>query len=573
MSADAAPAAPGAVGAGADPAGGAPADAPGGDGRGSGARRLVGSAAVLAAGNLASRLLGFLRDAQIARAYGGGVAASAFSIAERVPKQVYILLIGGQLSAALVPTLTHYAATDRRELRRAVAVVLTAAAVVSGLVALAVATFAAPLASLLVPPGSPLLAEGGDELVAAGLRIMAPACLLFALSGVVTGLLYARERFSAAVFAGAAYNVGMLLAVGGLRQRLGPAALPAGVVLGSAIQLAILVGGARGEGLRGTWRLRHPVLRRIAWLYAPIAAGLVVTDLVIPGVDARYSALGAPGAPAWLGWATRLVQFPHGLLSTTIALAILPALASAHARGEARTFARTLARGLRLVLALTLPAAVGMAVLAGPIVALAYESGGGAFGAADRVGVALALQGFLVGLPFAAIDVPLNYAFYARGNTWLPALIGVLSVAVWWAVARLIGPPAVAGPFSAESAHVGLALADSAKHAAHAGCLFWLVRRSSGRDVAAGVAGTAAAAGLAAAAMGVAVAGADHVLAARLGGGFGPWAVRAAAGAALGAALYVPLAARLGVGEIGWLVGLARERWPSARRGASAPRG
>lgn len=537
----------------------------------SGTRRMAGSAAVLALGNLASRLLGFLRDAQIARAYGGGVAASAFSIAERVPKQVYILLIGGQLSAALVPTLAHYAATDRRELKRAVAVVLTAAAVVSGAVALAVYALAAPLAALLVPAGSPLLAEGGDRLVADGLRIMAPACVLFALSGVVTGLLYARERFSAAVFAGAAYNVGMLVAVYALRDRLGPAALPAGVVLGSAIQLAILLTGARGEGLALTARLRHPVVRRIVLLYAPIAAGLVVTDLFIPGVDARYSALGAPGAPAWLGWATRLVQFPHGLLSTTIALAILPALASAHARGEARTFARTLARGLRLVVALTLPAAVGMAVLAGPIVALAYESGGGAFDAADRVGVALALQGFLVGLPFAAIDVPLNYAFYARGNTWLPALVGVLSVGVWWAVARLVGPPAAHGPFAPEVAHVGLALADSAKHAAHAGCLFWLVRRSSGRGVADGLAATAGAAALAAAVMGIAVAGADHFLASHLDAGFAAWSIRSALGALLGAAVFVPLAARLGVGEIAWLAGLVRERWPGRRVGAAGP--
>lgn len=522
-----------------------------------GTRRLVGSATLLGIGNLASRVLGFVRDAQIARAYGG-VLAAPFSIAERVPKQIYILLIGGQLSAALVPTLAHYGATDRAELKRAVAAVLSAAALVTGLVALAVYALADPLARLLVPVDSPLFAQGGMPIVAQSLRIMAPACLLFALAGVVTGLLYALERFSAAVLAGAAYNLGMILAVFLLRKPLGVAALPTGVVLGSAIQLALLLWGARGQAVRLTWRLGHPVLRRVLVLYAPIAAGLVITDLLVPGIDAKYSTMGANGAPSWLSWATRLVQFPQGFISTTIALAILPTLAAAHARGEAQTYARTLARGMRLVLALTLPAAVGMAVLAGPIVALAYQRG--AFVATDRVGVALALQGFLIGLPFAAIDLPLNYAFYARGNTWLPALIGVLSVGVWWVVARFIGPPAANGPFTHAAAHVGLALADSAKHAAHAGILFWLVRRSSGRDVASGVARTAAAAALAAAVMGAAVFGVDGVIAAHVGDGAAGWAVRGMCGAGLGIAIYLPLAARLGVHEIGWVAGVVRAR-------------
>ncbi|MCC7019182.1 MAG: oligosaccharide flippase family protein [Ardenticatenales bacterium] len=523
-----------------------------------GTRRLVGSAALLGIGNVASRVLGFIRDAQIAQAYGGGVATAAFSIAERVPKQIYVLLIGGQLSAALVPTLAHYGAAKRDELTRAVAVLLSAAAAATGLVALGVYAFATPLAEALVLPESPLRAQGGLPIVAQGLRIMAPACVLFAIGGVVTGLLYALERFSAAVLAGAAYNLGMLLAVFLLRDRLGPAALPTGVVLGSAIQLAVLLYGARGLSLHLTLRLRHSVLRRVLTLYAPIAAGLVITDALVPFVDAGYSSLGADAAPAWLAWATRLVQFPHGFISTTIALAILPALAAAHARGETQTFARTLARGMRLVVALTLPAAVGMAVLAGPIVALAYERG--AFVAADRVGVALALQGFLIGLPFAAIDLPLNYAFYARGNTWLPALIGVLSVGVWWLVARFVGPPAVHGPFPQATSHVGLALADSAKHAAHAAALFWLVRRSSGSEVASGLVRTAAGAAAAAGIMGAVVLGLDLRLAPLVPGGLTGWAMRGGLGAVVGVALYVPLAARLGVREIGWIAGIARSR-------------
>jgi putative peptidoglycan lipid II flippase len=155
--------------------------------------------------------------------------------------------------------------------------------------------------------------------------------------------------------------------------------------------------------------------------------------------------------------ATTLVQLPHGMVAVAISLAVLPTLSRLSAAGDGEGFRRTLGLGLRLVLALIVPAALGLLVLAEPIVALLFEHG--KFTAYDTYWTAWALRCYLLGLVFASIDWPLNYAFYAQQDTLTPALVGILSVGVYLAVAlALIRPLGM----------LGLVLADSAKHFSHA---------------------------------------------------------------------------------------------------------
>jgi len=497
--------------------------------------------------------MGFVRDRVLATSVGPGLELDAFLLAAKVPTHLYTLLIGGQLSAALVPVLAAYRAGPVDALRRAASVLLTAAALATGLAALAVHAFAGPIAAVLAGGMGP----EGVAAVALALRILAPSALLFGVGGVLTGLLLSQERFRGPALAGGVYNLGVIASLGLFYDRLGFVALPLGVVLGSAGQLLLLGLGARDLRLRPALDLRHRALRRVLTLYAPIAIGLVATDVLLPTLDGHYSSQAGLAARSWLDLATRLVQLPHGLITVAISMAILPALAAAHARGEDATFARTLSRGGRMVLALTLPAAVGLAALADPVTGLAFQ--GGAFGDADRAGVALALRVFLLGLPFAAVDWPLNYAFYARGNTWLPALVGLGSFLPWWLVARFAAEPGAVG-VAPGAAFAILAAADSAKHLAHASTMYVLVRRHVGAAAVAGFAATTARSGAAAAAMAVAVLMLDAVLAGTLEPGTASWSLRAVAGTAVGGAIYVALAARLGVGEIGWFARQVRAR-------------
>ena len=503
---------------------------------------------MLAVGNVASRLLGLVREQVIAHDWGGSLEASAFTAAARVPTLIYDLLVGGMLSAALVPVLSAYAVKDRATFWRVASTLVSAVAVLCGLAAVVVVASAPWLSGLLAgsrPEAAPIIETS--------LRWIAPAVLFFGLAGLLTGVLYALERFTLPAATGALYNAGFIVAAVVLADRLGVYALAAGISFGALVQMLTLAPTAVRSGLRLRLDFRHPALRRVVVLYVPIAAGLLVSMIQVAAEPALVFRWGEEPL-SWMRYATNLIQFPHGLIAMAISAAILPRLSANHAESDFAGFAATLARGLRAVLTLTLPAVVGLAVLAEPVTGLVFERG--AFVAADRQAVALALHGYLLGLPFAAIDWPLNDAFDARQQTWVPAAVGVGSIGVWFAVALGL-PPVAEAALPGSTGYMGLVLADSAKHLAHAavmGVLIWRATRGAALD---GVAGTAFRSGLAALVMGVAVFALDQaavdVLQDAAVGQTTVWAVRCGVGIGVGVATYVAAAAVLRVPEVGWL--------------------
>jgi putative peptidoglycan lipid II flippase len=190
--------------------------------------------------------------------------------------------------------------------------------------------------------------------------------------------------------------------------------------------------------------------------------------------------------------ATTLQQMPIGLISVAISVAALPRLSSYFAARDETAYRQTLGRGLRLVWLLVAPAAVMLWLLAEPVTALLFQRG--AFTAADTAQVVAALNIYLIGMVFAAVDFPLNFAFYARNNTLLPALVGVASVVVYTVVAVSLVAPL---------GYLGLVWADTAKQAAHLGIMLLLLWRVVGRLGMQTISGFAQV-GMAAALMGVA---------------------------------------------------------------------
>lgn len=513
------------------------------------AGRIAGAASLLSIGNVLSRILGLVRTQTIAHFFGTSLQADAFNFASKAPQTIYDLLVGGQLHGAIVPVLSDYHSRQRDAFWRAASVLFTVAATVSAAAAVAVLLSADLLAPTLID-GATLGAEA-LQLTAGNLRWMAASILLFGMAGISTGILYVVGRYHYAALAMPIYNLAMIGGFFLLKPVLGYWALAFSVTLGGLAQVLTLGWGLRDSGLRPAWDLGHPALRRSMVLYGPVALGLLVTQLQILA-SVRLASMSGTGVGSMLNYADRLIQFPQGIIASSVAVAILPALAAAHAEGQQRTYQRSLARGLRLVICLVMPAAVGMAVLAGPIIGLAFQSG--QFGDASRLGVTLALWAYLLGLPLAAIDLSLVNAFYARQNTRAPALVGALSVVVYLVAAYLLGPGLHLLGRSDQRLILGLALADSVKHAAHVAMMLWLLYRIGEADSLVGVAGGAWRSGLAALTMGLAVAGLDAVLAGWGGLAVGKlaWGLRALAGTALGAAVYFPLAAFLGVPEIRW---------------------
>jgi putative peptidoglycan lipid II flippase len=531
---------------------------------------------VVALGNITSRVLGLAREIVLTNLFGASRAVDAFSVAIIVPKAIYDLLIGGHVNSALVPVLSEVASRQgRRALWQLVSLLCSVLIVLLALIVLLLEAFAAQVVAVV---------GGGFDtqtltLATDLLRLTAPALIFLGLFAVLSGALYALREFTWPAFAVTVFNgsivvIALLFAppvqlqpalqANGLvtltraRPETGIVVVALGWLVGALAQMALQFPGMKGARLRLTLNWRHPALRQILKLYAPVMFSLVMDTLVIRTFSYNLASRTGEGSIGYMNWATTLIQFPQGLVATAISIAILPTLARQAAliaqEGE-RAFKDTLGLGLRLAISLILPATIGLFVLATPIVALLFQHG--AFNAHDTAMTALALRLYLIGLPFAALDLLLVYAFYARQDTLTPALIGVLSLGLYMLTAVALFPRF--GLFS-------LMIADSLKHIVHAAVsAYFLVRRLNGFS-GQRIALTALKTGAAAGAMGVVAAWAAGALAQTLGSAtLAQEIVLVSLSGGLGSAAFLGLAYALRLHELRWMGGLLKKRLGGGR--------
>ena len=440
---------------------------------------VVGATGVLALGNIFSRVLGLMRETVLTFLFGASGAVDAFQVAIIVPRAIYDLLIGGHINGAIVPVLSEIITLrGKDELWRVVSVLLSMVTVVLALLVLLIELFAPQIVLAVASGADPATLRLATDM----LRLTAPALIFMCLFAVFSGTLYALRAFTLPAFAGVVFNACTVLVtlalvpslslqpdlLGGSHTFPFLVARPAnsimvvalGWLIGSIAQMILQLPGLRLSRLRLSIRWRHPALRSIALLYAPVMFSLIMDTLIIRPFSYNLANQTGAGGIAYMVWATTLIQFPQGLVATAISIAILPTLArqSAEMTDDAhRAFQDTLGLGLRLTTTLILPAAAGLYVLAIPIISLLFEHG--AFLAADTEITAGALRLYLIGLPFAAVDLLLVYAFYARKDTLTPALIGVVSLICYMGAALLLFD--YYGLYS-------LMIADSLKHFVHA---------------------------------------------------------------------------------------------------------
>jgi len=428
---------------------------------------IARAALIVSLGNIASRIFGLIRDNRNAYFFGATGEMSAFEAASLVPKNIYELLVGGMVSAALVPVFSEYAAhKESKELWHVLSVMLSLVVVVMGGFLL-LAEVAAPLITSALVGGfsAPL-----QNLTTGLIRIISPAILFFGLSGMLTAVLYAQQVFTYPAIGAAVFNLGGILGAQLLARRMGVASLTLGIVLGAFLQMAVQVPGLRGARLRFSLDLRHPALRRIILLYIPVVVSLIVSQIGVV-LDRNLASRVGEQAIAWMAAATRLREFPLGLVSTAVSMAVLPALSRLNLRAGREEFKATLGLGLRLVLVLIIPAVVGLWVLGPSIIALIFQHG--EFTAVDTLQTSRALTCYLLGTPFAAVDLLLVFAFYSQKDTVTPVIVGIVCVTIYMAVAPTLA-------FVLGWGMLGLVLANSIQLAAHALITLVLLYRRTG---------------------------------------------------------------------------------------------
>jgi len=446
--------------------------------RGGGVARHVGQ---VSAATFLSRVLGLLRDQVFAAWFGAGTAADAFNMAFRVPNLVRDLFAEGAMSASFVPTFTQWREQQGDEAAWALGrqLMSTLLAVLLGLCALGW-LFAPQLLHLMA--GGFGAVPGKLELTVSLTRIMLPFLPAVALAAAAMGMLNARGVFFLPALAPALLNVGMIvfgLALIPVCRAVGWPVIMAmafGVVLGGLLQFVCQLPALYRLGFRlrfeiPTW---HPGVRRVALLMLPATVGLAATQLNI-FVSQAIAAGFREGSVSWLQYAFRLMQLPIGLFGVAVATVSLPALSRAAARNDVPELRSTLSESVRLVFLLTVPAALLLAVMARPVVALLFQHG--RFHAVDTVATAGALVMYCVGLPaFAAVGI-FARAFYALGDTRTPVRSTFVAVGVNLALNLLfVGPLVGLG-----LAHRGLALATSVTSFVNLLQLSWRLRQRIGR--------------------------------------------------------------------------------------------
>ena len=433
---------------------------------------------------LCSRVLGLLREVIFASLFGASRNMDAFLTAFRAPNMLRDLFAEGALSTAFVTTFSRRIATDgdASAWRLASKVATLTVVFMSALTVLGI--IGAPVLIQILAPGFP--AEKA-ALTIQLTRIMFPFILLVSLAALVMGMLNAKNIFGMPAMASSFFNLGSIIGGVTLCYWLDPQAdwrhphfgerglmgLAIATLIGGLLQLLVQLPslGRVGFRFRPDFNWRDPGVRTILALMGPatIAASAVQVNVAVNSGFA--SALG-DGPMTWLNIAFRLMQLPLGIFGVAIATVTLPLVSRSAALGNKAEFRGALAHAMRLVMLLTIPSAIGLIILAEPIIGLIYQHG--RFTADATAHTAEALRFYAIGLVgYSAVKV-LAPAFYALDKRNLPMLVSLGSIAVNFCLNWFF-------TFHLQLGHRGLALSTSLVAITNFLLLYILMRRLSGR--------------------------------------------------------------------------------------------
>ena len=430
---------------------------------------LLRSAASVSAMTLVSRITGFVRDTLLAIAFGAGFAMDAFVVAFRLPNLLRRLFAEGAFSQAFVPILGEYKSRLGEDATRALAARVLGSLSVALLVATVVGVVAAPL---LVYASAWGFSRDADKfaLTVTMLRICFPYIFFISLTSFAAGILNTWGQFKVPAFTPVLLNLSFigfaLFAVPYFDRPI--LALAWAVFAGGVLQLAFQIPFLLRIRMlpMPIWDPRDEGVVRVLRLMAPAALGVSVAQVSLV-INTHIASWLGDGPVSWLYFADRLMEFPSALLGVALGTVLLPSLVKHHANNDPAAYSRLLDWGLRLTLLLALPAAVGLAMLAVPLVATLFWHG--EFTRHDVLMTRSALVAYAAGLAGIILVKVLAPGFYARQNIRTPVKVALVTLAITQ-VANLAFVPWLR--------HAGLAAAISAGATFNAAWLWWLMRRS-----------------------------------------------------------------------------------------------
>ncbi len=423
---------------------------------------------------LASRVLGFIRDQVLAIVFGAGAVTDVFLVAFKIPNFLRRLFAEGAFAQAFVPVFTEYKETKSPEALRDLAAHVVGTLSLILLVISTLGVMLAPLLVMLFAPGF-IDDQSQFELATHMLRITFPYLFFVSLLAYAGSIQNTFGRFAIPSFTPVLLNVCMISAALWLSPRFEQpiVALAWGVFAAGVLQLALQLPFLQSLGLlpKPRWGWKHSGVRRILKLMAPAVLGSSVAQINLL-LDTIIASFLAVGSLSWLYYSDRLMEFPLGLLGVTLGTVILPRLSKEHAQQSTAQFRRTIDWALRLTALIGVPSAIGLVVLAAPMLSTLFEYG--KFTAADTVMASYSLIAYSLGLPAFILIKIFAPAFFARQDTKTPVRIGIIALISNMAYNIILVLPMVWFGFTAP--HTALAIATSMSAAQQAYMLYQQLR-------------------------------------------------------------------------------------------------
>ncbi len=429
---------------------------------------LLKSLAAVSSMTMFSRVLGFARDAIVARAFGAGMATDAFFVAFKLPNLLRRIFAEGAFSQAFVPILAEYKSKEGEEATRLFV------AYVSGLLTLALAVvtiagmLAAPWVIMVTAPG---FADTADKfnLTSQLLRITFPYILLISLASLVGAILNTWNRFSVPAFAPTLLNISMICFALFAAPYFNPPVLALGwaVTAGGVLQLFYQLPHLKKIGMLVLPRVsfKNAGALRVVRQMGPAILGVSVSQISLI-INTIFASFLVSGSVSWMYYADRLMEFPSGVLGVALGTILLPSLSKSFASGNHDEYCRLMDWGLRLCFLLALPSAVALGVLAKPLTVSLFQYG--KFSAFDAAMTQRALVAYAVGLMGLIVVKVLAPGFYSRQDIKTPVKIAIVTL-----IMTQLMNLAFIGPLK----HAGLALSIGLAACLNASLLYWQLRK------------------------------------------------------------------------------------------------
>ncbi|MCR1303427.1 MULTISPECIES: murein biosynthesis integral membrane protein MurJ [Enterobacter] len=429
---------------------------------------LLKSLAAVSSMTMFSRVLGFARDAIVARVFGAGMATDAFFVAFKLPNLLRRIFAEGAFSQAFVPILAEYKSKQGEDATRVFV------SYVSGLLTLALAVvtvvgmLAAPWVIMVTAPG---FADTADKfaLTSQLLRITFPYILLISLASLVGAILNTWNRFSVPAFAPTFLNVSMIGFALFAAPHFNPPvlALAWAVTVGGVLQLAYQLPHLKKIGMLVLPRinLKDAGAMRVIKQMGPAILGVSVSQISLI-INTIFASFLVSGSVSWMYYADRLMEFPSGVLGVALGTILLPSLSKSFASGNHDEYCRLMDWGLRLCFLLALPSAVALGILAKPLTVSLFQYG--KFTAFDAAMTQRALIAYSVGLMGLIVVKVLAPGFYSRQDIKTPVKIAIVTL-----IMTQLMNLAFIGPLK----HAGLSLSIGLAACLNAGLLYWQLRK------------------------------------------------------------------------------------------------